>query len=245
MIFDRFSGGKDVIVRSELDPGRQRFFDMMASRTGIKGDRITREQFVSAVEQRMSQGGFGRSRGSGSDNARQIAESSFRRRDTNRDGVLTSDEMSDTLRKERERWDQNRDGVIDLNEYIPYVSAYMDRNRRGGGDTDDRDDDRRGRESRRSSDDDDDDGDEIEGDFRPTVYYYGNLPEGLPSWFKELDIDKDGQIGLYEWRAAEKDVPEFFGLDFNRDGLITPIEMLKHQERSETSKESGRGGRRE
>ena len=40
------------------------------------------------------------------------AEKLFRRLDRNGDGVLSADEMPDTLRNERFRWDANRDGAI-------------------------------------------------------------------------------------------------------------------------------------
>jgi Ca2+-binding EF-hand superfamily protein len=53
------------------------------------------------------------------------------------------------------------------------------------------------------------------------------LPEGLPSWFKDLDKDKDGQISLAEWFQAGKNVNEFRKYDLNNDGLITPGEVLR------------------
>lgn len=53
------------------------------------------------------------------------------------------------------------------------------------------------------------------------------LPRGLPSWFKEIDEDKDGQIDLREWLQAGKDISEFREYDLNGDGLITPEEVLR------------------
>jgi hypothetical protein len=61
------------------------------------------------------------------------------------------------------------------------------------------------------------------------VYRYGKLPKELPNWWEQLDEDKDGQIGLYEWRKAGRSMDEFNELDLNRDGLITPDEWLKAQ----------------
>ena len=55
-------------------------------------------------------------------------------------------------------------------------------------------------------------------DKRPVVYRVGNLPKGMPSWFQELDTDKDGQVALYEWRKGGKDMKEFAIWDRNDDG---------------------------
>ncbi len=67
-------------------------------------------------------------------------------------------------------------------------------------------------------------------DKRPTVYRAGKLPEkGLPAWFVQLDTDQDGQVALYEWRAAGRDLDEFAEWDRDNDGFITPEEALKVQ----------------
>jgi hypothetical protein len=60
-MFDRLSGGKDAITRQDLEarmPGR---FDQLAERWGLKGDRITRSEYVNAVQKRLagSRGGIG------------------------------------------------------------------------------------------------------------------------------------------------------------------------------------------
>jgi len=62
---------------------------------------------------------------------------------------------------------------------------------------------------------------------RPIAMRYGKLPQGLPSWYDELDTDKDGQVSLYEWRKAGKDTKEFTEMDLNGDGLITADEYLR------------------
>jgi Ca2+-binding EF-hand superfamily protein len=54
------------------------------------------------------------------------------------------------------------------------------------------------------------------------------LPKGLPSWFKALDKDGDGQITLQEWRNAAKPVNEFRQYDLNGDGIITSEEVLRY-----------------
>jgi hypothetical protein len=45
----------------------------------------------------------------------------------------------------------------------------------------------------------------------------------LPSQYRSLDKDKDGQIGVYEW--PRDDLDTFQKLDRNRDGFLTPVEL--------------------
>ncbi len=61
------------------------------------------------------------------------------------------------------------------------------------------------------------------------VWRFGKLPVQLPSWWEQLDEDKDGQIGLYEWRKVGRDIKEFKEMDLNGDGLLTPDEWIKYQ----------------
>lgn len=67
---------------------------------------------------------------------------------------------------------------------------------------------------------------------RPVAMRYGKLPKDLPSWFDELDVDKDGQVSLYEYRKSSKDTKEaltkeFMEMDLNGDGLVTADEYLR------------------
>src|SRR5205823_4552005 len=54
------------------------------------------------------------------------------------------------------------------------------------------------------------------------------LPTGLPKWFTELDLNKDGQISLYEWTKGGRDVEEFLAMDRNDDGYLTAEEALRY-----------------
>lgn len=49
------------------------------------------------------------------------------------------------------------------------------------------------------------------------------LTVDLPTKFSEVDRNGDGQIGLYEWDRAK--FKEFFALDQNNDGFLTPREL--------------------
>jgi hypothetical protein len=66
-------------------------------------------------------------------------------------------------------------------------------------------------------------------DFRPRAFRSRQLPKGLPGWFRELDTDRDGQVSLYEWRMAKRSLDEFLRMDRNRDGYLSPEEVLRYQ----------------
>jgi hypothetical protein len=49
----------------------------------------------------------------------------------------------------------------------------------------------------------------------------------IPAWFKQIDYDKDGQIGLHEWIRAKGKISDFDILDRNKDGLFTREELKR------------------
>jgi hypothetical protein len=67
-----------------------------------------------------------------------------------------------------------------------------------------------------------------EEEKRPVVYRAGKLPKELPQWFAQMDEDKDGQVGLYEWKKAGRPLSEFQAMDLNGDGFITVEEALRY-----------------
>jgi Ca2+-binding EF-hand superfamily protein len=258
-MFDRMANGKSVLVRSELtDPRSQAMFDRWAQRLGVNNGQITREQFTTMMQQRGPGGGpgnpgspggpgadrgpGGRGNGGGNDgnNADRIttwAENMFRRYDANGDGLLNSDEMPEDLKSERDKWDTNKDGFIDLTEFKAYFQARVqqfqaDRNAAGnqnwwssvGGVP--------GVVPPEAAPE--------EEDKKPTVYRAGKLPKNLPPWFEQLDTDKDGQIGLYEWKSSGRPIEEFLKMDRNNDGFLTAEEVLYYQ--SNQGKKNGQSG---
>jgi subtilisin-like proprotein convertase family protein/Ca2+-binding EF-hand superfamily protein len=59
----------------------------------------------------------------------------------------------------------------------------------------------------------------------------GDVTEGLPGWFFELDTNRDGQVAMHEfaepseWSQAKH--AEFDAMDLNTDGLLTSSEVLR------------------
>jgi len=252
-MFDRFANGKNVWVRSESpNEFSQGFFDRIAQSMNITNGQITREQFTTYMQQQQQNGwgggGFrggrgirqgpggpsGAAPGNGSspapgatgngpaNGADQWAENMFRRLDTNGDGLLNYDEMPESLRAERDKWDTNKDGFIDLNEYKAYFQAVIQQrmaenggwnpNWQGGGIPDIGSTPTPGEE-------------EVK---KPVVYHAGNLPKDIPDWFKQIDSDGDGQIGLYEWKVSGRSLDEFRKIDRNNDGFLTIDEVMRY-----------------
>jgi hypothetical protein len=65
-----------------------------------------------------------------------------------------------------------------------------------------------------------------------SVYERSSFPGGVPEWFKERDINLDGQIFMSEYGTAWTDdaVQTFGRLDLNGDGVITARESVSGQE---------------
>jgi EF hand len=149
------------------------------------------------------------------------AQKLFRKLDQNRNGLLDREEMPAFLLEQLGKWDTNRDGAIDAGEYATYHQAQLkwvaDSVATG----------------------------EIplkaaqamgvrlaEADQplppRPTSERVATAKAKLPDWFHKLDIDEDGQIGLYEWKKAGRPAAEFLRMDLNNDGFITAEELANY-----------------
>jgi Ca2+-binding EF-hand superfamily protein len=184
----------------------------------------------------MGKGSFGKNGGKGNwadmpieDRAKRM----FTNMDKDGDGVISAEEMSDDLRANLAKWDTNKNGVIEWEEFLPYAKERLAA----------RDADRARYEEFKKSEEAKNASVDPNGppmpsttvveDKKPVIFRNDNLPKDLPDWFKKLDTDKDGQIGLYEWKAAGKDLDEFRKYDRNGDGFITVEEALWYEKNKE------------
>ncbi|MCE9561126.1 MAG: EF-hand domain-containing protein [Planctomycetes bacterium] len=128
----------------------------------------------------------------------------FRVLDRDGDGVLSGDEMTTKLRADRLQSDIDGNGRIDKDEYRSHF------NRRiaiGVDALNARVERERGSDSKSTS---------------------STPKSGLPTWFAELDADKDGQIALSEWRKAGRAINVFMEMDLDGDGLLTKEEYQRY-----------------
>jgi len=154
----------------------------------------------------------------------------FAKLDQDGDGLLSREEMPEALRQERARWDMNGDGSIDFQEYAPYFQVQL-----------------KGVSDGVASG-------EIPLRLPKATSASGPAPTpavvekpkvaaaqaaGLPDWFTQLDLDGDGQVGLYEWRRKGLAIKEFLAMDLNSDGFLTATEIQRYLAES-ASKRPGR-----
>jgi hypothetical protein len=255
-IFDRVANGKTEIKVAEITDFRAKgMLDRVVQAMNITNGVVTRDQFVQgwpkameAMRAQWANRGMGGptptagppaagapSTGSPAPAAAAAdgsqwdaqAEADFKRMDLNGDGFLNENEMNGRFLMEWRQWDANQDGKIDMNEYKAYFRNRMQARmaRMGGG-----------------------------GGFIPPtaapveeeekkapVYRAGKLPQGIPSWFEQLDTDKDGQIGLYEWLRAGRSVEDFMAIDRNQDGFLTIQEIMRVEKNKPKAKQGPRG----
>jgi Ca2+-binding EF-hand superfamily protein len=138
------------------------------------------------------------------DRIRKVAARMLQENDTNKNGVLDGDEISQ-LSSSTKKADANGDGKITLDELVVHLGGLA-----GSGSA--------------SSD----------GSSRRKSYRFlsarERLPKGLPDWFRDTDADADGQITMAEYMGeggSEAQAEEFAKYDVNGDGIITAAEAAK------------------
>ena len=180
----------------------------------------------------------------------------FQQADLNKDGFITMDEASDRMKSSFSQYDKNGDGKISQAEYAAYMTERMSGGGRGGppaisGDQNIQqpqlqfnpqqpggfpgapqfDTQGGGRGNRQNRE---------EEDTRVEVHRFGKMPKGLPDWFEKLDTDKDGMVGLYEWRrGGEGPTSKFVEMDLNGDGYLTADEWIRYTKMSLEKKDDG------
>jgi len=148
----------------------------------------------------------------------------FKQLDANRDGFLGKEECSPGLQERFEQADTDKDGKIGPSEFRDYLIARVkyesqfapQPEEKGKGD-------RPKEEPAKPATDNPE-------EPKAVVYHDAkNLPKELPGWWRELDTDKDLQIGLYEWVAAKRSIAEFKAMDLNGDGILEVAEYLRYR----------------
>ncbi len=156
------------------------------------------------------------------DRVRRYAEALLRRYDRNRNGMLEKEEWS-RMRGDPARSDTNKDGILTVDELAVQLSAYGRSNRitsqpRAAASTAEprpADGNRTSRSSPRFT--------------TATERIAEILPRELLDWFLQKDRDGDGQVAMSEFSSAWTldRMREFTQLDLDNDGLITPREYTK------------------
>jgi len=213
--FVRLGGDEDGWDRTRIQrKSVTEIFDRVARQMEVRGPVLTREQFIDYAKGHWPPEKSTVWREPPPFDAFQEGDRLFKRLDVDRDGYLSFSEMAPTLRAELKRWDRNEDRWIGPGEYLPYFAQRLDRAYR---------------EAQQRAD----------KPFPPleirivdeaqrlAVPRAGQLPLGLPAWFEQVDTDLDGQIALFEWRAAGWPLDDFTRIDSNDDGYLETQEVLK------------------
>ena len=153
-------------------------------------------------------------------------EKMFRNLDRDGDGFLTTEELTEDLAAVAKRADRNGDGKISFDEYRTFLQRELQTTVASLPPPEPK------REKEKRPEEPPPKTAEPKEDPRPTVYHDPKMyPKELPAWFKELDTDRDLQIGLYEWRAGKRRVEEFLEMDLNGDGFIEIEEYFRYLKR--------------
>jgi Ca2+-binding EF-hand superfamily protein len=253
-MFNRMSNGKDTITRAEItNPMMQGMFDRMMERMGNSTGQITRDQFVTYMNQRRAErgqggGGFGGRSGPPAAPGSAPAGGAAAAQPNGQppvNGGTPEAQWSTWAEAMFRRYDQNGDGYLNNDEMPEELRAERDKwdtDHNGLIDLNEFKAYFQARMQQRMSEN----GlgnwwanssiqailpaaPAEEEEKKPVVYKVGKLPKELPAWFQQLDTDKDAQIGLYEWKAAGRSIMEFQEIDRNQDGFLTVDEVLAYE----------------
>lgn len=152
---------------------------------------------------------------------RQQAQEVLDRYDRNKDGQIDKEEMS------RGRFwgtpldfDRNSDGKLSAMELATRQAVRRTREEAEKGNRDKGDSKRKRDETSETV--------SVDFEGRNSYRVYAETaPEGLPRFYSERDLNRDGQVSMSEYTSdwTEARIAEFYGWDSNRDGTITVAEI--------------------
>jgi EF hand len=207
--YDAVSPGQPTwALQSIHEKPIKELFLRSAQRLGLeKGQPIPREAFLAYAVQNLSANGSPPWKAPNPEvDPFDAAAKIFNGLDRNKSGALEPAEQTDSLKSVLAQFDANGNGALEYEEYREYFRARM-----GGY-----------RENPASL---------SAGRPQPEEKPESPLPKkeappSLPKWYFELDDDRDGQVGLYEWRSVgQRPLEEFAAVDRDGDGLLTPYEL--------------------
>lgn len=166
---------------------------------------------------RGDRGGFGGERGRFGRGGPPGGFDPVGRMDTNQNGRIDQEEIDRIPERFREMM-KSRGFELNAGEFVDDVRGRVRRRF---------DEERRRREEERDPDDSSSGRDNRSTPppiFKPRERERMTLD--LPDEFAQVDSDRDGQIGLYEWIVSRRDELELFDeMDRDSDGLLTPREL--------------------
>jgi len=230
VVFDQLmSKGRGYFLISEVRSNRADL-EKFAAQEGIKDGKLTRNQFVKFWNLRSEQRKQVDSKiakkskkpdDDDDDPPLNPAERVFNDLDLNRDGFLNAEEIAfaKQFKNEWKKWDADDDGLISLDEW----KAYWRQKDMAPGVLAKKNPSEQETASAKKPPANKIDAKVVQAQVSKT-------PAVLPAWFAQIDLDKDGQISLYEWKKAGKDIEEFLKLDLNDDGFLTAKEVLRSQQ---------------
>jgi hypothetical protein len=217
------SGGGGVWTRNSAPRQVEDLFERVAKRFGRgKNDGVGRDEFVGYAREFLTP-----DRSPPWKAVDSVAESEklFRGLDRDGSGALDQSEWTDGLTAGAAQTDRNRDGRIDPAEYRAYLDGRLavaaqaaesqETARKGGNQTPD-----------------------PRAAPPPTTAPTPSAPaasiaprreekvSAVPAWFLALDTDRDGQVGLYEWKRGGLPLDQFAEMDQNGDGLL-PLDEFR------------------
>ena len=193
-------------VFRRISSGRIAPFLLVAASILIWAGSATAQRSDSRGGSRGGFGGFGGFGGGGSDRAERMRSFFSQMRSGSNGG--SSDDRREQMRAFFQRMQQQRDGG---------QGGSRSRGGREGGSREGRS--RSGRSR----------GESNGTKPKPVVRVTVDLPEN----YAAMDKDKDGQLGLYEWKLSA--IQQFRTLDKNRDGFLTPRELTSGTDSEETT----------